>query len=42
VVKVGVSAAAVSYVIGVAAEYSRQDVRERERLRGIVEGRTGR
>ncbi|KAI7494438.1 hypothetical protein KC367_g8006 [Hortaea werneckii] len=39
VVKVGVSAAAVSYVIGVAAEYSRQDVRERERLRGIVEGR---
>ncbi|KAI7280905.1 hypothetical protein KC352_g6592 [Hortaea werneckii] len=42
VVKVGVSAAAMSYVIGVAAEYSRQDVRERERLRGIVEGRTGR
>lgn len=43
VVKVGVSAAAVSYVIGVAAEYSRQeDVRERERLRGILEGRTGR
>ncbi|KAI7339275.1 hypothetical protein KC315_g1307 [Hortaea werneckii] len=39
VVKVGVSAAAVSYVIGVAAEYSRQDVREKERLRGIVEGR---
>ncbi|GAB1744096.1 hypothetical protein NU219Hw_g1127t1 [Hortaea werneckii] len=43
VVKVGVSAAAVSYVIGVAAEYSRQeDFRERERLRGIIEGRTGR
>ncbi|KAI6913128.1 hypothetical protein KC318_g1857 [Hortaea werneckii] len=43
VVKVGVSAAAVSYVIGVAAEYSRQEeVRERERLRAVVEGRMGR
>ncbi|RMY46383.1 hypothetical protein D0865_09320 [Hortaea werneckii] len=43
VVKVGVSAAAVSYVIGVAAEYSRQEeFRERDRLRGILEGRTGR
>ncbi|TKA31326.1 hypothetical protein B0A50_02171 [Salinomyces thailandicus] len=42
VFKVGVGAAAVSYVIGVAAEYSRQDRRERERWQQILEGKRGR
>ncbi|KAK4967868.1 hypothetical protein LTR42_010196 [Elasticomyces elasticus] len=39
---VGVGAAGVAYAVGVAAEYARQERKEKERWREIVEGRRGR